>query len=121
MPQERHLVESLPVESFPSRLRGPVLFERNLKREWKEVRAVLNAWLEEASDLEGVLSRAREQMQRAWPGPRHWPPPSLLHAFTLARLGRTQEAFVELNAILGSDVRDLNGRLAMALQKASTR
>ena len=60
-------------------------------------------------------------MQRAWPGLGHWPPPSLVHAFTLARLGRSQQVSAELNAIIGSDVRDPNCKLAMALQKATTR
>lgn len=121
MPDKRHLVESLPFDSFPSRSHGLEIFEKNLKREWEEVRPVLRAWLDQASSLQGVLSRAEEQMKRAWPGPHHWPPPSLVHVFTLARLGRIQEASAELNAIVGSDVLDPQGRLPIALQKVAAR
>jgi len=120
MPEHRHLVELLQVDCFPSALHGPKLFEKNLKREWEEVRPILTGWLDRANHLQGVLLRAEEQMQRAWPGPHHWPPPSLVHAFTLARLGRAQQAMAELNAIICNEVRDPNGKLATALQKART-
>src|SRR5215813_1028850 len=120
MPEHRHLVEFLQFDCFPSALHGPKLFEKNLKRDWEEVRPILTGWLDRANHLQGVLLRAEEQMQRAWPGPHHWPPPSLVHAFTLARLGRAQQAMAELNAIICNEVRDPNGKLATALQKART-
>jgi hypothetical protein len=105
--------------SIPSGLHGRELFEQNLRREWREIESTISQWLDSVSDLSGVLSMSAKQMERVWTGPSHFPPPSLVHAFTLARMGHSAEAEAELKAIADAEIPKPNSLLFQALQKVA--
>jgi hypothetical protein len=65
-------------------------FRRDANAAWELVRPRVEEWFASTETVEGALARAREQ--RAAPSvPRHWPDPTLVAAFALARLGATQK------------------------------
>ena len=119
LPDNLNLAKLPPNSSNPSSLHGPKLFEENLKREWEDLRSTIAAWLDQVRDPPGVLARSSEQMKRKWMGPEHWPPPGLVHAFTLARMGHSREASLELSAVIDKEVSDPNGLLKSALNTVS--
>lgn len=119
LPDSLNLAKQPLNSSIPSSLHGPKLFENNLRREWESLRSTIAAWLEQVRDTSGVLARSSEQMKRKWTGPHHWPPPSLVHAFTLARVGRSREASLELNALIDKEISDPNQLLRSALDRVS--
>jgi hypothetical protein len=107
-----------PGASVPSSLHGVELFQQDLLIKWKDCETTIAEWLDCARNLEGVLSMSSEQSHRVWKGPQHDPPPGLVYAFTLARIGRGQEAHKQLRALVASGlVSDQNGHLVSALQK----
>jgi hypothetical protein len=106
--------------SIPSGLHGPELFEQNLRREWRDIESTIGQWLDSVSDLSGVLSMSAKQMERVWTGPSHFPPPSLVHVFTLARIGHFAEAEAELKAIADVEIPKPNHLLFQALQKIAS-
>jgi hypothetical protein len=121
LPQDLNLTRLPPDKSIPSRSHGIELFEQNLEREWQDLKTTIAGWLGLARDLPGVLSMSSQQKQRSWQGPHHWPPPSLVHAFTLSRMGSLREAVTELSEIIGEGVPDPNGLLVSALEKVVAR
>jgi hypothetical protein len=121
LPQELNLTRLPPDTSIPSRSHGIKLFEHNLEREWQDLKTTIAGWLDLVRELQGVLSMSSQQEKRSWRGPHHWPPPSLVHAFTLSRMGRRREAFTELNEIIGEGVSDPNGLLVSALEKVAAK
>lgn len=117
LPSDLNLTKVAPTAHVPSRLHGAELFQQNLLTEWQDCKTTIAEWLDGVRNLEGVLSRSSEQSHRIWRGPQHYPPPGLVHAFTLARIGRRQEAFTKLAALIGKGLAcDKNGHLASALQ-----
>ena len=106
--------------SIPSSLHGPEAFEHSLRREWQDLKGTITSWLERVSDLSGVLAMSKEQTQRYWKGPRHWPPPGLAHAFTLARMGDFAKATAELKVIADGEASDPNNLLFKALERVSS-
>lgn len=119
LPSELKITGTGRNSSVPSRLHGPKLFEQNLRREWREIESTVGQWLDNVSDLIGVLSMSSKQMERIWTGPRHFPPPSLIHAFTLARMGHTAEAEAQLKAIANIEMPKPDQILFQALQKVT--
>ena len=117
LPQELNLTKLSPNAAMPSKLHGLEFFQEELKARWRDFRTTGFGWLERVTDLEGGLAMSAEQTQRTWHGPRHWPPPSLVHAFTLSRSGQVQDAVAQLNAIVDVEVTDPNGLLVSALEK----
>jgi len=120
LPEALNLSQLPPNSSIPSGLHGPELFEQNLRREWRDLESTISSWFDKVTDLAGVLAMAEQQMRRVWSGPRHFPPPSLVHAFTLARLGHPVEAEAELNAITKTEIPDPKSLLFQALQKIAS-
>lgn len=120
LPHAFNLTQLPPNSAIPSSLHGPELFEQNLRREWEDLKSTITSWFEKVSNLSGVLAMSEQQMRRSWQGPRHWPPPSLIHAFTLARMGDFAKATAELKAITEFDVSDANGLLLKALMQVSS-
>jgi hypothetical protein len=121
LPEAFNLTQLPPNSSIPSSLHGPERFEERLRAEWRDLRSTITSWLEKVSDLPGVLAMSEQQMQRPWKGPRHWPPPSFVRAFTLARMGEFGKATVELKANADGSLPDPNGLLSKALQQVSAR
>ena len=102
---------------YASYIHGENQFTRELKRAWGHLNSVIFASLEQLSDLAGVLAKAEQQEARTWRGPRHWPPPALVHAFTMAKLGRREEAAKELEELCREEDFDPNRNLMRALEK----
>lgn len=120
LPPYLNVVRAHKNSSIPSGLHGPELFEQNLRREWRDIESTIGQWLDSVSDLSGVLSMSAKQMERVWTGPSHFPPPSLVHAFTLARMGHFAEAEAELKATADVEVPEPNNLLFQALQKIAS-
>jgi hypothetical protein len=77
---------------FASWMLGETCFREELGRAWDLAGEPILAWFESARTLEQMLQKCSEQMARDWRGARHWPDAGLVHAFTLARMGRLPEA-----------------------------
>jgi hypothetical protein len=71
---------------------GVDVFRRDATDAWEFVRPRVEEWLASTRTLEGLLERAREQAAEPPAGSDRWPEPALVEAFTLARLGRYDEA-----------------------------
>jgi hypothetical protein len=71
---------------------GETCFREELGRAWDLAGESILAWFDSTRTLDQVLQKCAEQMAREWPGIRHCPDASLIHAFTLARMGRLPEA-----------------------------
>jgi hypothetical protein len=71
---------------------GETCFREELSRARDAAGERILAWFVFTRTLEQVLHKCAEQMTRQWPGVRHNPDASLIHAFTLARMGRLPEA-----------------------------
>lgn len=119
LPPSLNLTRIRQNSSIPSGLHGPELFEQNLRHEWQDIEGTITHWLDSTSDLSGVLSMSAEQMGRVWTGPRHFPPPSLVRAFTLARMGHFAEGEAELKGIAEVEIPKPNSLLFEALQKVA--
>jgi hypothetical protein len=103
---------------------GAEVLRRDTSYAWQFVYPRVEEWFATTATVEGVLARAREQM--ALPGvPAHWPEPSLVAAFTLARLGRDEDAHRALEewlATRGSHIKiapQAAENLALALKKVT--
>lgn len=77
---------------FPDRSLGATCFEEDLTTCWELMRPAVHDWWTQAATPEGVLARAEEQSARNWEGAYHTPDPHLVAAFTVAHLGRLDEA-----------------------------
>lgn len=118
LPSDLNLTKLQPNAHVPTSLHCAELFQQNLLTEWEDCKTTIDAWLDGVRSLEGVLSRSSEQSHRVWRGPEHYPPPGLVHAFTLDRMGRQEEANAELTALISDElVSDPNGRLRSALKQ----
>jgi hypothetical protein len=84
--------EHTGAEYFASSMLGETCFREELGRAWLLAGERILAWFDSTRTLDQVLQRCAEQMARQWPGVRHSPDASLMHAFTLARMGRVPEA-----------------------------
>ena len=81
---------------FPDRSLGEECFAEDLAECWARVRGPVESWWSGVTSPEGVLERADEQSSRLWEGAGHAPTPELVAGFTLARLGRLEEARARL-------------------------
>lgn len=70
---------------------GAKCFQEELQGLWSHFSFDIFRWLDATQSPEDVLQRCQEQMARNWIGPRHWPDPMLVYAFTQARCGRLHE------------------------------
>jgi len=96
---------------------GESVFRDEWHMVWEALRNVIWSWLNQIADLADVLRVSEKQAMKHWHGPQHWPPPQLVHAFTLARLGNRNQAMNELGAIVATDGFDPKGNLIRALNK----
>jgi hypothetical protein len=77
---------------FIDTLHGEQCMKDDFAKSWSKLRPEITGRLELLTTLEGVLQKGIEHAARKWIGPRHWPYPGIVHAFTLARLGNMSEA-----------------------------
>jgi hypothetical protein len=81
---------------FLDRSLGEECFAEDLAECWAHIRGAVESWWSGVTSPEGVLERAHEQSSRIWEGADHAPDPELVAGFTLARLGRIEEARARL-------------------------
>jgi hypothetical protein len=88
---------------------------------WGRVKQDILAWFASVLSLDGVLKKAEEQMGRKWAGPRHYPEPMRVCAFTLARMGRFDEARAALGRFyeLGYESSESQVNLGAALKEVA--
>lgn len=100
-----------PWECFPPRgwrssldlylefLHGETYLEETLSTAWAKLSPRINTWFETMTSIEAVAAMAHEQMNDGRQI-RHLPDPTIVYAFSLARLGRLQEARNSLGKFL---------------------
>ena len=84
-------------------LHGPTCFREDLARAWANLSPVITTWFSTVPDLPGVVSCANRHLRHNWRGFRHHPDPNLILAFTLARLGKREEALTALSELGRAD------------------
>lgn len=94
-------------------LRGEEALRKTLRRTWNKLRPYLQSWFSEAASLEGVLTKAQTQVSHHWRSFRHFPDPKLVVAFTLARIGRIDEARETLRGLV-SEIPESYGSSVLA-------
>jgi hypothetical protein len=107
---------------FASHMLGETCFREELGRAWDLIGERILAWFDSTRTLEQVLQKCSDQMAREWRGARHWPDASLIHAFTVARMGRLPEARTGLDKFCTDSSVDPIARenLDRALEKIAT-
>jgi len=88
---------------FVERLHGEKFLKKSMLKMWDNLRKPIQNWFSKTQTLMEILARAREQKQRKWIGPHHYPSPQIVIAFTLARLGKMEDAKKELNEYIVSN------------------
>lgn len=71
---------------------GPVYLRETMVAMWTRWGADILEWFRQAHSPEQILSLAERQARQRWPYSCHAPDPRLVHSFTLARVGRLEEA-----------------------------
>lgn len=98
-------------------MHGEDRFTLDLRRAWTILGAYVFDWFAQLTDLQGVLAVSDRQAKRQWMRTSHFPPPALVHAFTLARMGHLELAIDELKALTKEEDFDPHGNLLRALRK----
>ena len=75
---------------------GEKCFREELCRAWEKSSPQAHAWFEATRTLQGIAQKCAEQLSRKQDGVRYLPGARLVHAFTLAKLGRRAESESEL-------------------------
>lgn len=98
-------------------LLGEEALRKTLHRTWIKLWPYLQRWFSEVVSLEGVLTKAQRQVSHYWRSFRHFPDPKLVVAFTLARIGRIDQARETLRRLV-SEIPEYygSGVLADALE-----
>lgn len=105
-------------------LNGPVYFLETLQTMWSRLSGQVSAWFASMQSLEDVLSKANDYMLVKGRGYElHDPPAAIVYAFTLARLGRREEAStaLETHLCVHQTSPDAQALLRKALQNTSQR
>ena len=76
---------------------GEKCFREELSRAWEGTSTQAMSWFDAARSLQGILQKCAVHLSRRQDGVRHLPGPRLVHAFTLGKLGRPDEANSELD------------------------
>ena len=107
-----------PQRFYANFMHGEKQFADELLSSWKLLKGMIFGWFDQVQDVRDVLSGCEAQMAREWSGPQHWPPPELVHAFTLARLGQVERAIEDVEIIKKQHqfVVDPNGNLVRAIK-----
>ncbi|MBY0562682.1 MAG: hypothetical protein K2P58_00750 [Hyphomonadaceae bacterium] len=79
-------------------LNGMGFVEYTLDHHWRQSLPQMRAWFSANSSLESVLQTARTQLEEEGAYSTHYPNQRLVVAYLLARLGRADEARVQLEA-----------------------
>jgi hypothetical protein len=110
---EKYIADTLHGESY---------LKRSLDVMWKGLGQELLAWFTSTQSLDGVLQKAREQTERNWVGFNHHPDPLMVYAFTLVRLGQTEEARAAITRYfhLGLEPLEAQENLKKAMEKIRT-
>ncbi len=103
--------------TYANLMHGEDRFARDLRRAWTILGAYIFDWLNRVTNLQGVLAASDRQAKRHWQGATHFPTPELVHAFTLARMGKLELAMDELRVLTTDHDFDPNGNLPRALKK----
>ena len=73
-------------------LYGERVFRESAERAWRLLAEHVSRWWSETWTVDGVLETARAQAEAPPATAGHWPPPRLVEAFSLARLGHRDHA-----------------------------
>lgn len=76
---------------------GEDFFQICVSNMWKYLQPEIDSWFDKAKAFPGILELSNDQIQRTWTGPHHFPDPLLVHAFTLARMGKIEEGRRAIN------------------------
>jgi hypothetical protein len=100
-------------------LYGEALLRKGLVNMWNTLQQSILTWFASVQSYEGVAEKANQQAARKWIGPRHWPDPLLVYAFTLARSGKVESAQETLNTFLKQNAEALEAQddLKLALRQ----
>jgi len=100
-------------------LHGEEYFKETLEEMWRRLEREIDSWFASTASLNGVLEKAREQVERKWIGPSHYPHPLIVYAFTLARLGYIEKAHIAIKKYfqLGFETSKAQENLMEALEK----
>jgi hypothetical protein len=109
--------------AFAHRVGTARAYRRELAGAWRASRARCLAWFERAGSLSAVAELAIDQATREPVGTEalHFPPPALVAALTLARLGRVDEARAWLGQVQRTQPPDGARSLELAMERAANR
>ena len=83
-----------------SKLNGETFLRKQMNEMWTRLAQTVQEWFASTITLSGVLSAIDRQTEREGASSHHFPPPSLVRAFTLSRTGEIQEARLALRRYL---------------------
>ncbi len=119
-----HSADKDPDRYTASGLLGERCFRDDVTRVWKLSSAHVRSWFEETCSLDGVLKKCAEHLDQELPGMiRYVPGARLVRAFTLARMGRVDEAKEALEAFFREHPEENSARanLTAALEQIQVR
>jgi len=88
-------------------LHGELYLQETLQLMWKRLHHEITTWFSSVQSLDSILQKAHEQVERKWTGPHHQPDPLMVYAFTLGRIGHTEEAMMALSSFFELDLEPL--------------
>ncbi|NNG04453.1 MAG: hypothetical protein HKM95_10185 [Inquilinus sp.] len=103
-------------------LHGEIALREDMVAAWLNERERIFGFFDMVADIDGVISVAMQQSARTG-GLKHWPPPKLVEAFCLARLGRSvqaESAFEDAVEVHGKIIEPVD-RLRAAFKKVLER
>jgi hypothetical protein len=109
--------------AFAHRIGSPRAYRKELAGAWHASGHRCLAWMDRADTLSAVADLAVEQSTREPIGTEalHFPPPALVAALTLARLGRLDDARAWLGEVQRTQPPDGGRWLELALERAADR
>jgi hypothetical protein len=99
-------------------LYGARVFRESAERAWRLLADHVPRWWRDTSTVAGVLEHARAQAEAPPKTAGHWPPPRLVEAFALARLGRHDQAENVLSSWMADRREELGPRAVANLGAA---